>query len=156
MCPSSRRQFFQRIGAAGLGAMAASCSNSEPPPPSPTFAKPLGVQLYTLRDAIPKDPEGTLRALSEIGFTQVEILQQQVEALEPHLAKYGLKPVSGHFAAPLVTGDWTYYPKPEGANPTWDDAVATANKLGLSCMSSPICSRPNAAPSSSTVVSSTR
>ena len=32
----------------------------------------VGVQLYSVRDSLARDPEGTLRALAEIGFTRVE------------------------------------------------------------------------------------
>ncbi|MEX0663123.1 MAG: TIM barrel protein [Balneolaceae bacterium] len=32
----------------------------------------FGVQLYTLRDVIPNDPEGILRQLSEFGYKQIE------------------------------------------------------------------------------------
>ena len=31
-----------------------------------------GIQLYSVRDTTPKDMEGTLRALSEMGYTSVE------------------------------------------------------------------------------------
>lgn len=32
----------------------------------------FGIQLYTLRDVIPGDPQGTLKKLAEMGFTQIE------------------------------------------------------------------------------------
>lgn len=34
--------------------------------------KDYGLQLYTLRDVIPADPKGTLKKVSEFGFTQIE------------------------------------------------------------------------------------
>jgi sugar phosphate isomerase/epimerase len=36
------------------------------------FAEPLGVQLYSVRNELDEDLEGTLRAVREAGFTQVE------------------------------------------------------------------------------------
>jgi sugar phosphate isomerase/epimerase len=34
--------------------------------------KNFGIQLYTLRDELPKDPKGILKKLSEYGYTQIE------------------------------------------------------------------------------------
>lgn len=34
--------------------------------------KELGLQLYTLRDDMPKDPKGVLKKVSEYGYTQIE------------------------------------------------------------------------------------
>jgi sugar phosphate isomerase/epimerase len=34
--------------------------------------KPIGVQLYTVRDAIAKDPKGTLAKVAKLGYQQVE------------------------------------------------------------------------------------
>ena len=33
---------------------------------------PLGLQLYSVRDSLPKDYEGTLRQLGAIGYREVE------------------------------------------------------------------------------------
>jgi sugar phosphate isomerase/epimerase len=35
-------------------------------------AKPYGIQLYSVRDDIPKDPKGVLKNLASYGYTQVE------------------------------------------------------------------------------------
>jgi sugar phosphate isomerase/epimerase len=37
------------------------------------FKGPLGVQLYTFRDAMPKDVPGTLRRVHDLGFREVEM-----------------------------------------------------------------------------------
>ena len=37
------------------------------------FKGPLGVQLYSFRDAMPKDVPGTLRRVHDLGFRQVEL-----------------------------------------------------------------------------------
>jgi sugar phosphate isomerase/epimerase len=37
------------------------------------FKGPLGVQLYTFRDAMPKDVAGTLRRVHDLGFREVEM-----------------------------------------------------------------------------------
>ena len=37
------------------------------------MGKPIGLQLYTVRDAVAKDLPGTLRAISDIGYREVEL-----------------------------------------------------------------------------------
>lgn len=37
------------------------------------FPKPLGVQIYTARTILPKDPEGTLKRIADIGYKEVEL-----------------------------------------------------------------------------------
>lgn len=128
MNTTSRRNFLGRLGALGLGAAAASCSRAETGRP---FDRPLGVQLYTLREQIPRQPAETLEAIAAIGFSQVEILHQQIPRLAPLLEGAGLTAVSGHFPAPMVTGDWTAWGDPPETGSTWPEAVETASGLGL-------------------------
>jgi sugar phosphate isomerase/epimerase len=65
-----------------------------------------GVQLYTVRDAIVKQPMETLQAIAEIGYREVEMLRNQVALLAPFLKRVNLSPISLHFATPLLTGNW--------------------------------------------------
>ena len=65
---SSRRKFIKTsaVFAAGVSLM-----------PRSLFASPkkiqrLGLQLYTVRDAMHSDPAGTLKKLSEAGFKHLE------------------------------------------------------------------------------------
>ncbi|ELP31818.1 sugar phosphate isomerase/epimerase family protein [Rhodopirellula baltica] len=41
----------------------------------------IGLQLYTLRDAMKADPEGTLKAVAEAGYRQVELMNIDDEAV---------------------------------------------------------------------------
>lgn len=41
----------------------------------------IGLQLYTLRDAMKADPEGTLKAVAEAGYHQVELMNIDDEAV---------------------------------------------------------------------------
>lgn len=68
--------------------------------------KDVGLQLYSLRELMPKDVEGTLHKVSQAGYTQVELygfsIQDQFWGLKPEelkkiLDKNHLKPISGHF-----------------------------------------------------------
>ena len=39
--------------------------------------KKFGIQLYTLRDVVPKDPKGVLKQLASFGYTQIESYEGQ-------------------------------------------------------------------------------
>jgi len=58
----------------------------------------ISVQLYTVRDAMAADLDGTLGRLAEIGFRQVEPfgLTQKAAELAPLLSKHGLAAPSAH------------------------------------------------------------
>src|SRR4051794_25085420 len=85
-----------------------------------TFSHPLGVQLYTVRNVINKDPDNILRQIAEIGYREVELGRGDIAKLGPVLKKYNLKPVSCHIEGGYITGKWGSGP----AAPSWKDAVA--------------------------------
>jgi len=63
--------------------------------------KPIGVQLYTVRDQAEKDLPGVLKSLHEIGYQEVEpywnIYNHPAKELKQMLADHGLTAPSGHF-----------------------------------------------------------
>ena len=67
----SRRAFLER-GALALGAMSLHAARAAEAQTGP-LGKPIGLQLYTVRDAVAKDLPGTLRAISDIGYREVEL-----------------------------------------------------------------------------------
>lgn len=71
---------------------------------SAKFTRPLGVQLYTVRTLMPKDPRGTLAAIAAMGYAFVEPGRGQLAQLEPHLAELKLATPSVGLELPLVTG----------------------------------------------------
>jgi sugar phosphate isomerase/epimerase len=104
----------------------------------PAFAqKPrtAGVQLYTVRDIVRKQPLKTLRAIADMGYREVEMLRSQVAPLLPYLKTAGLRPVSMHFETPLLTGNWEAWQHadmpPVEPGVTFNDAVAQARDHGF-------------------------
>jgi len=63
--------------------------------------KNLGVQLYTVREILPKDPSGVLNQIQEIGYTEVEAIYARLDTIWPSLQKTKLKPVSIHLDSDL-------------------------------------------------------
>lgn len=93
------RRDLLRSAAAGSLALLGSRATAAAP-------RPLGVQLYTVRDVIMKDPAATLEAIAGIGYTGVEVIRSTLDVVAPAARAAGLKPVSVHLDTPIVTGDW--------------------------------------------------
>jgi sugar phosphate isomerase/epimerase len=67
---------------------------------------PLGVQLYTLRDACEKDMAGTLKKVARIGYKTVELAgygNLSIQDLKKALADAGLKATAAHVKIELLS-----------------------------------------------------
>jgi sugar phosphate isomerase/epimerase len=107
MTAMMNRRNFLRASALGVTALAASRV------PSSLFAnpygKPIGLQLYTLRDELQKDMLGTLKAVAAIGIKEVEIydLYGKTPAEFAKILKdNGLSAPSGHYMTHHLRGNW--------------------------------------------------
>lgn len=89
----SRRGFMK---AAGLAPAAAALANAKT-----RTLETIGVQLYTVRDILPKDIEGTLKTIAEIGYREVEVIGATLDQISPALQRNKLKPVSIHLDSDL-------------------------------------------------------
>ncbi len=95
----------------------------------------LGVQLYTIRDAIAKDLPGSLERLSKLGYNEVELFGfngsffgKSAKELGKMLSDNGLKPISGHYLSGRIgNGEGTMI---NG----WQKAIEYAAELKLKFM----------------------
>ena len=86
------------------------------------WAKPIGLELYTVRDLFAQDPAGTLKRVAAAGYKEVEIGPSAKPAtLSADLRATGLTAVSGYFDMPKTIDDWK-------------KTVDSAHSLGLSYM----------------------
>jgi sugar phosphate isomerase/epimerase len=92
----------------------------------PKFKGPLGVELYTVRSIIDQDPDGVLKRIAEIGYTEVEPGRATLDKLAPILMKYKLKPTSCHMEQELVVGG--------DAKITLPQAIESAKNAGVKMM----------------------
>ena len=120
-----RRTFLINAGLA-LGAIAI----------APTFAfeskkKAIGIQLWTLRDSLPKDVKGVLAQVGKAGFTEVEtfgyaadkgFFGTSVKDFKSILEDNGLKATSNHFDFNSMIKD--------GSTDLVQNYIETANHLG--------------------------
>jgi len=103
------------------------------------FTRPLGAELYTVRDVLPTAADATLKAIAQIGYREVEADRATLLTIAPILKHYGLKPVSCHFETPLITGNWKPWlsqrrPGFAAEGTTWSQAIEDAKKLGVEYM----------------------
>jgi len=89
MSRTTRRNFVVQSAAALAAARTLSAFN-------PLRASNLGVQLYTVRNTIEKDPLKDLKAIEEIGYQEVEVVYASLDKIWPALKQTKLKAVSAH------------------------------------------------------------
>ncbi|MFI7601532.1 sugar phosphate isomerase/epimerase family protein [Actinoplanes sp. NPDC049681] len=104
----SRRHLLSAAaaGAAAIGTGAIAASPAEAAPrrrPNRIPRDKISVQLYTLRNQLAIDLDGTLAALAEIGYTRVEhagFVGRTAAEFRAALDRAGLRATSGHVAIP--------------------------------------------------------
>jgi hypothetical protein len=70
------------------------------------FSEPLGINLYTVRNALPKEPRKTLETLASIGFRELEARPADLTAHGALMKECGLQPAHMTIDAAVVTGAW--------------------------------------------------
>ncbi len=102
------------------------------------YRKNLGIQLYTLRNELAKDPAGTLKKVAALGYKQVELYGfPNADPLVSGAKEAGLEINSAHF-------EWDAVVNPKDAEMSdFARIVEKANKLGLSHLVIPYLKEPN-------------
>jgi sugar phosphate isomerase/epimerase len=103
-----KRRDFIRKATMGLAGAALWTQLPESVFASPS-GKPIGLQLYTLRDQLDKDAPGTIKQLAAIGYKDVEIysLYGKTPAEFGRMLKdNGITASSGHYLLPAVKSEW--------------------------------------------------
>lgn len=121
---STANSLITRIIAASVILLLASCSQQQPPEKANTqkasaSSKAIGVQVYSVRDALKRDFEGTLKKLSELGYKHIEayglatngtVLGMSASQYRQAVEKLGMSVISVHAdyftpeqAAPIIT-----------------------------------------------------
>lgn len=102
-----RRDFLGVLGAAAVSGKAGWLKNFLPD----RFSKlgKIGIQLYTVREELAKNVEGTLARVAEIGFKEVEFAgypDGTAQSLRKILDRHGLQAVSSHVDIQRLRADW--------------------------------------------------
>lgn len=70
------------------------------------FSKPIGINLYTVRNSLAKDPAGTYKALHALGIRELEVRAVQLQDHGQLIRQNALKPKHMFLDSAVVTGDW--------------------------------------------------
>jgi len=103
---ASRREFLRNI-AAGVGGLAlasragnTAAAAAQPAGATPDWAAQIGLELYTVRDMMAQDYEGTLAKVAQIGYKEIESAvgynQMSPKAFRAMLDRLGLRMPSTH------------------------------------------------------------
>src|ERR1700739_1461115 len=123
MLKQSRRDFLKAGSASLIYASMYSRLDAQ------TLKVPLGLQLYSVRDLLPKDYEGTLKQLGAIGFREVEsagYYNHTSAQVKQAMSDAGLHLVSAHYGS-------------DDLHQKLDEIIAFNKGLGVSYL---ICSFP--------------
>lgn len=101
-------------------------------------AKPIGLQLYTLRQVINKDVKGTIKQLADWGYREFEtygynngmLFGMTSKEFNDYVRSVGARVVSGHYGIDVIRGDW-------------EKAVADAKDAGQEFMCLPWIAEPD-------------
>jgi sugar phosphate isomerase/epimerase len=110
-----RREFVGTMGALAAGAVLPACRTAR----TTSRISKIGLQLYTVRDLMKKDVEGTLAAVAGAGYTEVEFagyFDKSPADIRAMLDRHGLTAPSLH------TGDM--------APDAWAKAIDAAHVIG--------------------------
>ena len=78
------------------------------------YKNKVGLQLYSLRDVINKDPKAVLKSVSEFGYKELEtfgyndgkLFGMPVKEYGDYVKSLGMKTISGHYGMDLLSKDW--------------------------------------------------
>jgi len=103
---ADRREFLLAAGACALARLPRSVPWF---PASRAKLGPIGIQLYTVRRELARDPEATLARVAEIGFQEVEFAGYPPgapQAVRAMLDRHHLRAPSSHISLQAMRNDW--------------------------------------------------
>ncbi|MEO5602276.1 MAG: sugar phosphate isomerase/epimerase [Cyclobacteriaceae bacterium] len=124
-----RRQFLHTSALATAGFLTLnSCANTKTG--KMKIKGDLGLQLYTLRDSIPKDPKGIIKKVASFGYKELEtysysdgkIFGMPFSEFGSFVKDQGMRVMSGHYGIDQARGD------------NWEKAVTDAKSIGQKYM----------------------
>ncbi|MGH9470075.1 MAG: sugar phosphate isomerase/epimerase family protein, partial [Terriglobia bacterium] len=115
----TRRKFLARtLGGVAAGASAAGATAWAAG--RLAWPKPIGLELYTVRQLMAQNPAATLKKVAAVGYKQIEV------APYPNMAA-----VSRDWRAAGLTAPSGYFEVPKNLDPDWKKSVDTAHRYDL-------------------------
>jgi sugar phosphate isomerase/epimerase len=100
----TRRQFLERTGVMAGAAIGASETWAAG---QLAWTKPIGLEIYTVREEFAKDPAGTLKKVGAAGYRELEIVPElPLATLKSYLGAANLTAPSTYLEAPKDVDSW--------------------------------------------------
>jgi sugar phosphate isomerase/epimerase len=109
-------------------ALAATAASASARSKRRSFSKPLGAELYTVREQLKRDPATVIHAIAQIGYREAEPQRADYDRISAFLTQNGLSVPSIHFEGQLILG---------GEAPTvpagylWENVIELASGNGI-------------------------
>src|SRR5258705_13819172 len=103
-----RRAFLNSLVVSSLGGLALTRSSSLFALPENKRLSRIGLQVYTVRNPLEKDFEGTLAKVASLGYTEVEFagyFNRKPAEVKAVLNRYNLSSPSFHISTSVLRGD---------------------------------------------------
>jgi sugar phosphate isomerase/epimerase len=134
-----RREFIQSSAAAAAGLLVMSSGCAKTATAAVAGDKGIGLQIYTLRDTIFKDPKGVLKQVADFGYTKLEtfaykdgsIFGMPFADFGKYMKDLGMKVTSGHYGLDQAKSD------------SWEKAVTDAKSIGQEYLVVPYLQEPD-------------
>jgi sugar phosphate isomerase/epimerase len=139
-----RREFIQSstwavAGALTLPAFLESCKSAATGVSTAGAKSEVGLQIYTLRDTIFKDPKGVLKQVADFGYKKLEtfaykdgsIFGMPFSDFGKYIKDLGMKVTSGHYGLDQAKSD------------SWEKAVTDAKSIGQEYLVVPYLMEPD-------------
>ncbi len=130
----SRRRFLKQSALIGTGLSILSLSNIQCmfDKKSP-YLDSIGLQLWSVRNQLEQDPKGTLTALKDFGYQQIELMDtRQLPILKPIADDLGLAINSSFILWTTITEQWELVPHEKDQTINFDHVLEEASNAGLS------------------------
>ncbi len=127
-----RRKFMQMAGAVSATHFLACSSKMDKAVQNSQYMNDLGIQLWTVRNQLKEDPGGTLAAIRDHGYRQIELMDMdQLKTLGPIAKDLGLAIHCSHINWTIVTGRWDLK-RMEDPGITTDHLIESAHENDIS------------------------
>ncbi len=130
-----RKEFLKLSGSAVLGLALSSCKGATASTGNGSI-KNLGIQLYTLRDDLPKNPRGVLKQLASFGYKEIESYEG-AEGMFWGMGNTGFKNYMDELGMKIVSSHCDY-------KKDFDKKAAEAAAIGMSYLICPWIGRQKA------------
>ena len=140
--PDMKRRTFIQYSAAAGAAYSIGGFGCRPTLTGSDYSKRIGLQLYTVRNGLEKDFEGTIKKVAESGYREIELfMPNMLDEHVPVIRDFGMTVVSTHFMPGYISDKWGPNDQRKAMIPEnfgLDDIIEACTRNGLNYAGVPV------------------